>query len=463
MKVSEQKIDEVNSIIRVQVEKDDYQTQVDKSLQNFRQKANIPGFRPGKVPAGLIKKMYGKSVLVEEINKVVSDNLFGYIRENKLGILGEPLPDEIEQQEIDFDTQEDFEFVFDIGLAPEISVALSKKDDEIEYYTIKVDNELLDKQIKSYAGRYGSHQSVDDQVSEADLVKGVLTELDADGKIQEGGIVVEDAVLMPAYMKDEEEKNKFIGAEKGNTIIMNPHKAYNGHEAELSSFLHIPKENVKDATSDFSFEITDITRYKEAEVNQELFDKAFGEGVVKSEDEFRAKVKEDLEHQFVDDSDYKFMLDIHRYIVGKIGPLNFPDAFIKRWVLASNEKNTPENIEKDYPRTIEGLTWQLIKEKLAGDYEIKVEESDLTRMAKKVTGAQFANYGITNVPVDMLENYAKEMLGKKDKVQDLANRVIEEKLTQEIKKNVTLNEKEVTLNQFNQLFAENKDIQPDEE
>jgi trigger factor len=454
MKVSEQKIDDVNSIIKVEIEKNDYQSNVDKSLQNFRQKANIPGFRPGKVPTGLIKKMYGKSVLAEEINKVVSENLFNYIRDNKLNVLGEPLPNETEQKEIDFDNQEDFEFLFDVGFAPDFNVSLSKKDDKIEYYKIKVDDDLLDKQIKSYTGRYGTHESIDDKVADNDMVKGILTELDENGAAKEGGIVVESAVLMPMYMKNDDEKAKFIGAKKGDKIVMNPHKAYDGHEAELASFLQIPKEEVKDAVSDFSFEITDITRYKEAELNQALFDKAFGEGVVKSEEEFKAKVKEDLERQFVDDSDYKFMLDAHKHIMKKAGDLNFPDAFIKRWLLVANEKNTPENVEKEYPETSKGLTWHLIKEKLVKEYEVKVEEPDLIDMAQKITRMQFANYGITNIPEDLLENYAKEMLGKKDKIQDLANRVIEEKLTQVIKDAVSLKEKEITLDKFNKLFEE---------
>ncbi len=461
MKVSEQKIDDVNSIIKVEVEKNDYQANVDKSLQQFRQKANIPGFRPGKIPAGLVKKMYGKSVLAEEINKLVSKNLFDYIKENKLNVLGEPLPNETEQKELDFDTQEDFDFLFDVGIAPKMDITLSKKGDKVNYYKIKVDDDLLDKQVKSYTGRYGTHESVDDKVDEKDMVKGLLSELDENGIVKADGISVESAVLMPAYIKDEEEKAKFIGAKKGDKITMNPNKAYSGNEGEISSLLQIAKEEAAGITGDFCFEIADITRYKDAEIGQELFDKAFGEGVITTEADFMAKVKSDLENQFADDSDYKFMLDANKYLIEKVGQLQYPDAFLKRWLLATNEKSTSEDIEKDYPNTIKSLTRHLIQEQLLKDNDIKVEEADLIEMAKKVTRMQFANYGLTNIPDEMLENYAKEMLNKKESAQNLINRSVEEKLTQFIKENVSLKEKEVSLDEFNKLFTE--DMNADKE
>ncbi|MCD7972731.1 MAG: trigger factor [Candidatus Azobacteroides sp.] len=455
MKVSEQKIDNVNSIIKVEVEKNDYQEKVNTSLQQLRKKANIPGFRPGKVPVGLIKKMYGKSVLAEEVNKLISDNLFDYIRSNNLNVLGEPLPNETEQKEIDFETQEDFEFLFDIALAPEVDIKLSKKGDKIPYYTIKVDDEMLDKQVKSYTSRFGQHVSIEEQEvsTKDDLIKGNLTELDEEGNPKEGGVTAEDAVLIPEYVKDEEEKAKFIGIKKGDKITINPHKAHEGHTAELASFLKIDKDMASEVTSDFIFEVTDITRFKEAELSQEIFDQIFGKDVVKSEEEFMAKVKEDLERQLQADSDYKFMLDMHKHLVEKAGILTFPDAFLKRWLLETGKEKTKEDIEKDYPGIIKDLTWQLIKEKLVKDNDLKVEEADLLDMAKKITRMQFANYGINNLPEDMLENYAKEMLSKKESVQNIANNAIEEKLTQFVKEQVSLKNKDVSYDEFNKLFA----------
>ena len=454
MKVSENKVDNVNSIIKVEIEKNDYQEKVDKSIQQLRHKANIPGFRPGKVPTGLLKKMYGKSVLVEEINSVVSNSLVDFIQKNNLNILGEPLPNETEQKEIDFDTQENFEFLFDIALAPEINLTLSKKGIKIPYYAIKVDDELLQKQIKSYTSRFGEHASIEEKSEEKDMIKGILTELDESGNTIEGGIFVENAVLMPSYITNDEEKAKFIGIQKGDKITINPQRAYNENEAEIASFLQIQKEEVKNITSDFNFEVTEITRYKEAEINQDFFDKAFGKDVVKSEEEFTIKVKEDLEKQLVADSDYKFMIDMRKCLIEHVGDLTFPDDFLKRWLLTSDKEKTTESIEQDYPAIINDLTWHLIKEKLVKDNDIKVEEPDLLETAKKVTRMQFANYGINNLPEDMLENYAKDMLKKKETVQNLANTTIDEKLTQYVKENVSLKTKELTLEEFNKLFAE---------
>lgn len=288
MNISLTNTDAVNGILKMEIVKADYADQVDKSLRNFRKKANIPGFRQGMVPMEMVKKMYGKHVMAEEVNKVVSENLYKYIRENQLNILGEPLPNETEQKEIDFDTNEDFEFVFDLAFAPEINITLNKKD-KLTYYQVVVDDEMLEKQINSYKANYGSYDTAED-VEEKDLVKGMLAELE-NGQVKEGGIVVEDAVLMPMYLKDEEERNKFLGAKVNSVVVFNPNKAYEGAAAELASLLKVDKEQVAEITGDFSFEIKESTRHKEAELNQDLFDKVFGEGTVTSEEEFKNKIK----------------------------------------------------------------------------------------------------------------------------------------------------------------------------
>ena len=469
MKVSEQRIDNVNAIIKVAVEKNDYQEKVEKSLKQLRLKANMPGFRPGKVPMGLIKKMYEKSVLAEELDKLIRENLYDYLKENNLSVLGEPLPNEEEQTNIDFDTQEEFEFSFDVGLSPDINIDLTKKD-KLPYYTIKIDDKMLDGQVKSYTARLGKQESVEEGVlsEENDLIKGKMSELDENGNVKEGGITAEDAVLIPKYVKDEEERAKFIEIKKGDIITINPHKAHEGNEAELASFLRMSKEEVADVLSDFTYQVTDITRYQEPEMTQEIFDQVFGVDVVKSEEEFVAKVKEDLEKQLLADSDYRFMLDMRKFITEKVGDLTYPDAFLKRWLLAADEKNTPENIEKEYPQIIKDLTWQLTKEKLVKDLDIKVESDDLLESAKKVTRMQFMNYGINNLPDDLLENYAKEMLNKKESVKNLVDTAIDEKLTQAVKNNVSLKSKELSIDKFNKLFeadmkAETEEIPASEE
>ncbi|MCD7931782.1 MAG: trigger factor [Tannerellaceae bacterium] len=449
MNISLTNTDAVNGILKMEIVKADYADQVDKSLRNFRKKANIPGFRQGMVPMGMVKKMYGKHVMAEEVNKVVSENLYKYIRENQLNILGEPLPNETEQKEIDFDTNEDFEFVFDLAFAPEINITLNKKD-KLTYYQVVVDDEMLEKQINSYKANYGSYDTAED-VEEKDLVKGTLAELE-NGQVKEGDIVVEDAVLMPMYLKDEEERNKFLGAKVNSVVVFNPNKAYEGAAAELASLLKVDKEQVAEITGDFSFEIKESTRHKEAELNQDLFDKVFGEGTVTSEEEFKNKIKEQIAEQFEPQSNYKFLTDARELLVKKAGDVQFADDFLKRWLLASDEKKTKEQVDEEYPKIIADLTYHLIKEDIVKKNNLKVEDADLEDFAKKVAKAQFAQYGMMSVPDDVLENYSKDTLKNKETLQNIIDRVVEEKLAGWLKEQVKLDVKEVTTEEFTKLF-----------
>lgn len=449
MNVSLKNIDAVSGIVKLEIVKADYAEQVEKSLRNFRQKANVPGFRKGMVPMGMVKKMYGKHVLVEEVNKLVSENLFSYIRENKLNILGEPMPNESEQKPINFDTQEDFEFCFDVALAPEINITLSKSD-KLPYYEVAIDDEMLNQQIDAYTANFGTYDKAE-EVEEKDMVKGTVAELE-NGSPKEGGIVVEDAVLMPAYMKDEAEKAKFVGAKVNSVVVFNPNKAYEGAEVEISSFLKVDKEAVAGITGDFSFEITEITRHQKADMNQELFDKVFGEGVVTSEEEFKNKIKEALTDQFTPQSDYKFLLDAREVLVQKAGEMKFADDMLKRWLVATNENTTAEKIEEDFPKMIEDLKYQLIKENLVKSNNLKVEDADIEAFAKRVAQAQFAQYGMLSVPEDVLANYAKDMLKNKQTLQNIIDRAVEEKLAAWLKEQVELDVKEVSTEEFGKLF-----------
>ena len=451
MNVSLKNIDATKGIVKLEIVKADYADKVEKSLRSFRQKAELPVFRQGMVPMGMVKKMYGKHVLVEEINKLVSENLYNYIRENKLNILGEPLPNETEQKEINFDTQEDFEFCFDVALAPEIKIELSKND-KVPYYQVNIDDEMIGKQVEAYQANFGTYDQVED-VEEKDLVKGTVAELE-NGSPKEGGIVVEEAVLMPMYIKDEAEKAKFIGAKKNSVIVFNPNKAYEGAEAEIASFLKVNKEAVSGITGDFSFEITEVTRHKNAELNQELFDKVFGEGVVTSEEEFKNKIREALAEQFTPQSDFKFLVDARDLLVQKAGELSFAEDLLKRWLLVANEKNTKEKIDEEYPRIIEDLKYQLIKENLVKENGLKVEDADIEGFAKRVAKAQFAQYGMLSVPEDVLANYAKDILKNKQTLQNIIDRAVEEKLAGWLKEQVELDTKEVTADEFNKLFEE---------
>ena len=442
--------DAVRGVVKLEIVKADYADSVEKSLRNYRRKANMPGFRKGMVPMNLIKKMYGKHALVEEVNKLISDNLFKYIHDNNLHILGEPLPSE-QQPEIDFDTQENFEFDFDVAFAPVININLNK-DDKMTYYQVDVDEDMLNKQIESYTNNFGTYEDVE-EVGEKDLVKGRIAELE-NGAPKEGGIVVENAVLMPMYIKNEEEKNKFVGGKKNSVIVFNPNKAFEGAEAEIASLLKIEKDKVAEKTGDFSFEIQTVSHHKPAEVNQELFDKVFGEGVVTSEEEFKDKIREALTEQFTPQSDYKFLTDARDILVEKAGELHFADDILKRWLVAANERNTKEKVEEDYPTIIKDLTYHLIKDALVKANNLKVEDADLENFAKRVAKAQFAQYGMLSVPEDVLNNYAKEMLKNKQSLQSIVDRAIEEKLAAWLKEQVDLDVKVVSADEFAKLFEE---------
>lgn len=441
--------DSVRGLIKLEIVKSDYEAAVEKSLRSFRQKANVPGFRKGMVPMGMVKKMYGKQALLEEVNRLVSDNLFKYIRENNLNILGEPLASEAEPSALDFDKDEDFVFNFDVALAPEININMSKED-TLPYYEVKIDDDMLNKQVEAYTANFGTYEA-GEEVEEKDLVKGTVDELE-NGAPKEGGVVVENAVLMPMYIKDEAEKAKFIGSKVNTVVVFNPNKAYEGAEAEIASFLHVEKEKVAELTGDFSFEIKEISRHKNAELNQELFDKVFGESVVTSEEEFRNKIREALAEQFTPQCDFKFLSDAREVLVKKAGELKFADDILKRWLLVANEKNTAENIENDYPHIIEDLTYHLIKESLVKANGLKVQDADIEEFAKRVAKAQFAQYGMLSVPEDALENYAKEMLKNKQTLQNILDRAVEEKLAAWLKEQVTIDKKEVTADEFAKMF-----------
>ena len=450
MNVSFQNIDKVSGLLTVKLEKADYQEKVDKSLKTFRQKAQIPGFRKGMVPMSLVKKMYGKSGIAEEVNKLLSEKVYDYIKSNNVNMLGEPLPNEEKQQVIDFDTMEEFEFVFDIALAPEFKAEVSNTD-KVDYYTIEVTDEMVENQVKAYTQRNGKY----DQVSayeDNDMLKGLIAELDENGNTKEGGIQVEGAVLMPSYMKNDEQKAIFANAKVNDVLVFNPNAAYDGHDAEIASLLKIEKEAAAEMKSNFSFQVEEITRFVPGDLNQELFDQVFGKDAVKTEEEFRAKVKEGIAAQFVADSDYKFLIDARKMLMEKVGKLEFPDALLKRIMLLNNKEKGEEFVAENYEKSVEELTWHLIKEQLVKDNEIKVEQEDVINMAKDATKAQFAQYGMMTVPEDILENYAQEMLKKKENVDGLVGRVVEAKLATALKAKVTLNNKTVSMEEFNKMF-----------
>lgn len=456
MNISFENVDKVSALLTLKLEKADYEEKVEKALKDFRKKANMPGFRPGQVPMGLLKKRFGTEILAEEINKILGHELYKYIREQKINILGEPMANEEKTPAIDFATQEEFTFAFDIALAPEFDAKLTAKD-KLNYYTINVDDAMVDQQIQAYCQRGGQYQKVDSYQSN-DMVKGLMAQLDKKGNTLEGGIQVENAVMLPNYMKNDDEKAKFEGAKVNDVIVLNPYKAYNGSDVELASLLKISKEEAAKMKDDFSFQVTEITRFEEAAVDQALFDQVLGEGVVKNEKDFRARIAEDMKNSFVADSDYKFVQDLRAYLVKRIGEIEYPEAQLKRIMKQNNTDKDDAYIEENFKPSLEELTWHLIKEQLSDQFEVKVEQADVLETAKAATRMQFAQYGMTNVPDDVLTNYANEMLKNQQQAEGLVARTVENKIVAKAKETVKLTEKTVSLEEFNKLFEkENKD------
>ena len=412
--------------ITLVMQPEDYQEQVEKEIRQLRQKAQIPGFRAGNVPKGLIRKMYGKNVLADVINKELGTALQKYIDEQKLHVLGEPLPNEEQNQKVDLEFDSTFTFVFDVALAPELDTKMTANN-KVTY------------------DRYGTYQDVD-EVQENDIVRGNIKEN------KEDGISKENAVIYPRYMKDEEIKKQFLGLKKGGNVVFNPMKAFDS-ETEVASLLGIDKEVAKQLTTDFTFTIATISRHQSAAIDGELFAKIYGENNIKDEADFREHVRQEIQINMDQDSDYKFGLDVREALMKKVEKAELPQDFLRRWVKVNNEKMTDEELDKNFPQMLTELKWQLVKDQLIRQLDIKVEKEDVDAYAKKVAKMQFMQYGLMHVEDQYLDNFAQEMLKKDDQLRGIVERVAEEKIFEAEKKIMKVEEKEVSQEDFNKLFA----------
>lgn len=453
MNISKENIDDLNAVIKLTVEKQDYESRVDEVLKDYRKKANMPGFRPGKVPFGMIKKMYGNQVMADQVNKIVSEEVSKYLHESKLDVLGDPLPSET-QESIDFDTQEDFQFNFDIALAPEFDLSLSKKD-KLTYHKIEVTDEMLNQQIKQATSRFATSEKAEEATEES-LIKGDFVQLDQDGNALEEGINADNVVLSAVSIKNEDAKAKLIGTKVGQEIILNPKTTFND-ASQIAYMLKLSNEEAAQIDGDFKFTVKEITNYVPAEMNQELFDQVLGADKATTEEEFVAKIKEDLEKTLAFESEYKFSMDAREKLMGKIA-IALPEAFLKRWILTVNHDNeeiNAETIENDMPKYMEDLKWQLIKNNIVKQNDIKIEEADVLEVAKKSAKMQFMQYGLSNIPDEHLESYARDMMSKEDQRRNMAETAVQEKVMTFIKEAVKLDEKTVTREEFNKLFEKN--------
>ena len=449
MKISFENADKVNGQLTIVVEEADYNEKVEKTLKDYRKKANIPGFRPGQAPLSLIKKQVGEQVKMDELNKLVGETIYSYLKDNNIQFLGEPLPS-AKQEAQDLAKPAPYTFVFDIAVAPEIDLELTDKD-KLDYYEITVDDKLVDEQVDMFASRAGKYEQVE-KYQAKDMLKGDMKELNADGSEKEGGIVKEGAVLMPEYIKVDDQKKLFKGLKRGQVVVFNPKKAFPESAIEVSSMLGIGKEEAANIDSDFAFHVLEITRYVKAPVNQELFDAIYGEGAVKDEADFRSKIAEGIANQLVSNSEFKLMQDLRAYCEKKVGKLVFPEEMLKR-VMRTKVKDAKE-VDEKFDASLEELKWHLIKEHLVKANDVKVNDDDVLDAARLQARIQFAQYGMSNLPDETVDNYAREMLKNRETLDGFVDRAVENKLVEALKKVVKLKKKKISLDDFNKMMEE---------
>jgi trigger factor len=447
MEVVKNQIDDLNLTLNISVSKEDIEENVEKTLKSYRQKAEIKGFRKGNAPIGLIRKMYGQAVLADELNKFVGKTLSDYIENEKLNILGEPLPNE-GTKTIDLAKDEKFEFAFDLGLSPEFEIKLSKRD-KINRYVVKAEDKDIERYIENYRSQYGKYEDVE-KATEKSMLTGSLTQIAEDGAEIENGLKNDDANLAIEFIKDEEIKKQFIGATVDTIIDFDIKKAFE-EEGKIAVMLKAKKEEVANMAPNFRLVVKTVKEYNKAEINQDLFDKCFGKDTIKTEEEFRNRIAEDITASFKRESKYKMMLDIKEKLLKKLD-LKLPEEFLKRWVKVANEKLTQEEIDNEFPKFLDDLRWTIIKTKVGKDNNIKVEKEELEKAAQEMVAAQFAQYGMAYIPNEYVEKYAKELLQKEEEVRRIYEHELEDKIVDFLGEQVKLEENEISVEEFMKLF-----------
>ena len=448
MDITRENIDDLNAVLKIKIEKTDYDEKVENVLKDYRKKANIKGFRPGMVPIGLIKKMYGKAIKIDEINKVVTENIHKYLTDEKIEILGDPLPKSDEQEKFDFDTQEEFKFSFEVGLAPSFDLNISKKN-KIDLYEITIDDKMKDDYVANYTRRFGEFR-VAETTEEKDILKGSIEAIDDRGDRISEGISVDETTLAVDIIKDEKIKKEFTGKNKNDVIDFDIKKAF-PNENEVAGLLKKKKEEVEDLDGNFRFTIKEITRFHPAEIGTELFNRIYGEGVVNTEEEFMKKIEDEIAASLKRESNFKLMHDIKKLTL-ETTDMQFPEDFLKKWLLRVNKDTTTEQIDKEFDTFKHDLKWQLIKNKIAKDNSIKISEEELQKEAENITRYQFQQYGLFYATDEQISNYAKETLKKEDDAKRIADKISDDKVIDSLKELVKIENKSVTAEEFNKLF-----------
>lgn len=449
MEVTMQKNGDVSARLTVNVVENDYKDKVAKELKEVGKNHVIPGFRKGHVPFGELQRRFGRQVTSDVINRVVYDAVTDYLRDNKVDILGEPLP--VEVVELDLKNQKDFTFEYDLALTPALDVNVGKEI-SVPYYTIAVADDMIDEQDKGLRKRFGAQVPGEEMEADA-LVKGALMQLNADGSVNEneGAIQVVSGIVAPFYFKSKEEAAKFEGKKVGDKVVFNPWNTCNGDPAEMSSMLQIDKEIASDVKSDFEMAISEIIVVRPAELGEEFYTNVFGKDKVHNEEEYRNALKEMIAGQLSGNSEILFRQEAQKALMDKYGEMAFADDLLKRWLISRNEGLNQENIDEEYVKLIPGLKWQLISDRVARQADVKIEEDDLLSYAKMMAARQFAQYGMTNLDEEIVTNYAKQMLSDKNYRNRIIEQVGDAKLFTAIKELVTVDNKEVSLDEFKQI------------
>ncbi|MGV3630379.1 MAG: trigger factor [Bacteroidota bacterium] len=449
MNVIREDINGQTAILKVQVSPADYQSKVATTLDKYRKQAKIPGFRPGKAPMGMIQKQYGKAVLAEELNKIVNDSLYSYVSEQKIEILGNPIPKDDIEVKGDFNSPSEFEFAYEIGLTPQIDIKLSSKD-KFDYYKVKIDDTLLNKQIDDLRRRYGKLVG-SEAVGENDLVMGQFVELNDDETIKEGGIL-HSSTISVEFLEDAKTKKAFLGKKVGDKLVVDPAKASRGGK-DTAAMLGISEEQLKDISNKFQVTINEIRHMELAELNQELFDKLFGEGAVNSEKELKERITKDLENMFSNDSDRILMNTVYKSLMDNT-KVELPSDFLKRWIQLSNEKPiTLEEIEQQFEGYEKGMKWQLIQGHIFKANDLKLEQNEVLAFTKGLLVNQYAQYGLPAPDDKELTDAANRVLSNKDEANRVYDMIAEVKLTDYFKSTVKLNEKMVSYDEFVEIAS----------
>ena len=445
MNITQERIDDLNALLKVQISAADYQDKVEAVIKNYRKTANIPGFRKGKVPTGQIKKMYGKAILVEEVNKLIQEAIYNYITENKIEVLGNPLPT---TTDLDWDNTTDFNFEFEMGLSPAFEVNMDKKS-KFDYYKIEADKKMVDHYTSDMAKRYGSMTNPE-KSEKADLIMGEFTQLDSEGNVLEDGINHSASVALD-IVSDKKAQKVLTGVTKDDEVVV---KITNKFSSDVAHMLNISKEDAKILNSNFRFKIKSISRMTPAEMNQDLFDKVFGKDEVKNEKEFKAKIKEEVEKSFVGESDNKLKNDVILHLIDKVN-LELPDTFLKKWLVQTNENGlTAEQVEAEYEQYSKSLKWQLIENKIIKDNDLEVKNEDVVAHTRELIVQNFAQYGQPAPEDKKLDEIAAQVLTNEEERKKVYNQLYDAKTLMLYKEKFKLTEKTVTYDEFVKLASE---------